>query len=99
MALLTRLGLGDGVVSSGVGGWDNTLLGDGQGGLLGNGDDGWLADVVTDSHGNLGGGWTVGGVTSHGNVSGDGGDVGVTSQSGSGQSRQGSESRELHCSE
>lgn len=99
VALLARDGVSDGVESSGVGGWHNTWLSDGQGGLLGNSDNSWLANVVADSEGQSGGGWAVGGVAGHGHVGGDGGDVSVRSQSGGGQSRQGSESRELHDSE
>lgn len=97
--LAHRTGLGSsGSLGGGVGGWNEALLGDSQGGLVRNGDGAWLADIQTDSDGDNSRGWAVGGVASHGNVSGDGGDVGVSSQSRGGQSRQGSESRELHCS-
>lgn len=91
----------------GVGGWNETWLGEGQGGGLGDGDGRWLANVRALGDGDDSGLWAVGGVTSDGDVGGDhglvgawssrGGVVGVGSESGGSQSGQGSESGELHC--
>lgn len=99
MALHTRNSVSHGVVSSSVGGWDNTWCSDGQGGCLRNGDSSWLAHFLTDSKSDCSRFWAVGGEISDSNVGGDGGDVSVASQSGGSQSRQGSEGRELHCGE
>lgn len=87
------------MVSSGVGGWHNTWLSDGQGGGLSHGDLGWLANLLTLGDGDDGWLWAVGGVASHGNVGGDGGGVRVASGNGGSKSRSSSDGGELHYEE
>lgn len=81
-----------------LGGWDNTWSSDGQGSWASNGDSGWLTDGVTLGDGDNGSVWAVGGVTGNSDVRNDSG-VNVSSQTGGGQSRDSSDSRELHWSE
>lgn len=100
LTLLTWDGGGGGRPLGGVGGWDDTWLSDGQGGLRGDGDLRWSTLVVRalgDGHNS--GLWAVGGETSDGSIGGDGGLVRVSSQSGSRKGGDSSDGRELHFSE
>ena len=85
------LGLG------GVGGWHNTLLGDGQGGGLRHGD-GVRGTLVlrAGGDGDHGRGWAVGGVASHGDVLSNDGGVRVGGHGGGGEGRDSSDGGELH---
>lgn len=98
LTFLTWDGGGGGGPLSGVGGWDDTWLSDGQGGGLRDSDLSWSTLVLlTLGDGDNGGLWAVGGVASNGNVSGDGGSVRVGSGGGGGESGGGGDGRELHC--
>lgn len=89
---------------SGGGSWDNsgglndTWDSDSQSGWARNSDSSWLADGVTLGDSDDGSVWAVGGVASDGNVLNNSG-VDVSSQTGGRQSRDSSDSRELHYSE
>lgn len=97
LALLTWEGGSDSVHLSGVGGWHNTWLSDGQGGGRRDGDLSWSTLVLlTLSDGHDGGLRAVSGVASNGNVSGDGGSVRVGSGDGSGKDSDWGDGGELH---
>lgn len=91
------LRLGDGLVLSGVSGWDNTWSSDGQGGSLRHSDGGWGTSVsVTGGDGDHGGLWAVGGVTGDSDVGGDNGGVRVSGHGGGGEGGQSGDGGELH---